>query len=219
MAADLPPATYETSDRLERAMEVISLASVGEYATAIEHCGALREDEFGMLEEGLRIFLRELMTTAAEREQAMTALQRANHEIEGKLALIASQSETIRELSSPILDVWDGVVAVPLVGALDHAGALALTEKLLHRVVATRADWALLDLTGVDVIDATTADHLVQLARALRLVGGNCIVTGVSPAAAETFASLAGGLGGVRCLANLREGLRACMTTTPGRHR
>ena len=85
---------------------------------------------------------------------------------------------------------------------------MEIAEKLLQRVVQTRARWSLLDLTGVDEVDETTADHLVKLARAVVLVGGRCVVTGVSPAAAETFAALDNGLGDVRCLANLKEGLR-----------
>lgn len=197
--------------RFGRLLEVVSLASVGEYAAALGHFEAMREDEFGMLEEGLRVFISELMSGHAAREQATAELLQAREELEQKLALIEVQRLEIHALSTPILDVWDDVLAVPLVGALDHARALEITEKLLGRVVETRARWALIDLTGVDEVDEATADHLVKLARAVKLVGGGCVVTGVSPATAQTFVSLGHGLGALRCLPNLREGLRYCL--------
>lgn len=203
-------------ERFERLMEVVSLASVGEYAAALAHCAALQEDSFGMLEEGLRVFIGELRDGKREREEAAAALASAQEEIETKLALIEAQSREITALSTPILDVWDDVLAVPLVGNLDHARTLDITEKLLQRVVERRTRWSLIDLTGVDEVDEATADHLVKLARAVALVGGRCIVTGVSPQAAQTFVSLGHGLGELRCLPNLKEGLRHCLAARSG---
>ncbi len=216
MTNDVLPGSVE---RFERLMEVVALASVGEYAAAHARFSPLREDEFGLLEEGLRIFIHELQQGQTAREEAIDALELARVEIDAKLALIESQRLEIRTLSTPILDVWDDVVAVPLVGSLDHARALEITEKLLTRVVASRARWSLLDLTGVEEVDTTTADHLVKLARAVILVGGRCVVTGVSPSAAQTFVELGHDLGDLRCLPNLKEGLRYCLAerTRPAR--
>lgn len=197
--------------RFARLLEIVSLASIGEYAAALNHFEALREDELGMLEEGLRIFISELRNGHEARAQATDALELARAELEQKLTLIEAQRREIHALSTPILDVWDDVLAVPLIGALDHARALEITETLLQRVVETGARWTLLDLTGVDAVDETTADHLVKLARAVKLVGGRCVVTGVSPATADAFVSLGQGLGDLRCLPTLREGLRHCL--------
>ncbi len=203
--------TEGSHERFERLMEVVALASVGEYAAALSHCADLTEDTFGMLEEGVRVFVSELQQGHAARQEADAALAQAQREIDAKLALIEQQKLEIRALSTPILDVWDGVLAVPLVGNLDHARTLEITEKLLARVVETRARWSLLDLTGVEEVDEATADHLIKLARAVTLVGGGCVVTGVSPQAAQTFVALGQGLGELRCLPNLREGLRHCL--------
>lgn len=199
--------------RFARLMEIVSLASIGEYSAALAHFEPLREDELGMLEEGMRIFISELQSGHAAREQATQALELARAELEQKLTLIEAQRREIHALSTPVLDVWDDVLAVPLIGALDHARALDITEKLLQRVVETRALWTLLDLTGVDEVDEATADHLVKLARAVRLIGARCVVTGVSPATAHAFVSLGQGLGDLRCLPTLREGLRYCLAT------
>jgi rsbT co-antagonist protein RsbR len=205
--------------RFARLLEVVSLASIGEYALALDRFGALCEDDLGMLEEGMRIFISELKSGHEAREQATDALERARAELEQKLTLIEAQRQEIRALSTPILDVWGGVLAVPLVGAIDHARALEITEKLLQRVVETRTRWTLLDLTGVDAVDETTADHLVKLARAVKLVGAHCVVTGLSPATAHAFASLGQGLGDLRCLPTLREGLGYCLATARGTRR
>jgi rsbT co-antagonist protein RsbR len=210
-------ASDEYAERQARMMQVLSLAIIGEYGAALDGFAAQHEDRFGMLEEGLRLFIHELKVATAEREQAMLALQLANREIEAKLALIESQRAAIRELSSPILDLWEGIVAVPLVGTLDHDRAYALTEKLLGRVVAVRARWTLLDLTGVDTVDAATADHIVGLARALTLIGGKCILTGINPETAAVFVSLDTALGQLRCLPNLREALRHCLVERAAR--
>lgn len=203
--------TAGSTARFDRLMEVVALASVGEYDAALAHCAELREDSFGMLEEGVRVFVSELQQGQTARDEATAALHQAQLDIDAKLALIEAQRLEIRALSTPILDVWDDVLAVPLVGNLDHARTLEITEQLLQRVVQTRARWSLLDLTGVEQVDEATADHLVKLARAVTLVGGRCVVTGVSPSAAQTFVDLGQGLGDLKCLPNLKEGLRHCL--------
>jgi rsbT co-antagonist protein RsbR len=200
-------------DRFARLLEVVSLASIGEYTEALGRFEALREDEFGMLEEGMRVFISELKSGHEARDQATRALEMARAELEQKLTLIEAQRQEIHALSTPILDIWDDVLAVPLVGALDHGRALEITEKLLQRMVDTGTRWTLLDLTGVEQVDEATADHLVKLARAVKLVGGRCVVTGVSPATADAFVSLGQGLGDLRCLPTLRDGLRFCLAT------
>ncbi len=197
--------------RLERLVEIISLASVGEYAAARARFGAVTPDGFGLVEESLRIFVDELEAMDTGRQQALAEVTRTKEQLEGKLAIIEAQQMAIRELSSPVLDVWDDIVAVPLVGRVDRRGAIALTEKLLVAVVARRARWALVDLTGVDEIDVETAACLVQLVRAVGLVGARCVLTGINPAAATSLVETSGELRDVRCLANLREGLRHCL--------
>jgi len=207
--AEHEPETPEA--RIERLLEIVSLASIGEYEAARTRFGALTEDSFGLLEDSMRIFVDELAEMEASREQALVAATRAGEALAAKLTVIEDQQRAIRELSSPILDVWDDIVVVPLVGRVERSGALALTEKLLTAVVMRRARWALIDLTGVDEIDEDTAVCLSQLARAVGLVGARCVLTGVSPAAAISLVETSSELRDVRCLANLREGLRHCL--------
>lgn len=203
----------ERSDgRIERLFEVVSLASVGEYEAANERAAEGGTDALGALEDSVRVFVGELAAMDAARTAALAEVHAAKEALADKLAVIEAQQAAIRELSSPILDLWDGVIAVPLVGRVERGAALALTERLLAAVVARRARWALLDLTGVAGIDADTAACVVDLTRAVGLVGARCVLTGVTPAAATCLVEAGAGLGGIRCLADLREGLRFCLT-------
>ncbi|WAS99309.1 STAS domain-containing protein [Nannocystis punicea] len=204
----------EVPERFHRLMAVVGLASVGEFAAALDHFSSeLREDAFGLLEEGLRVFITELKATHEERERVVAALLEANQEIEQKLLLIETQRHEIHQLSAPILDVWEGVLAVPIVGTLDRARALTVTDALLQRVVASRARAALVDLTGVEGVDASTADHLIQLVGAVKLVGCRAVITGVSPGVARTLSELTQTPRDLQCLSTLREGLRHCLTS------
>ena len=213
--ADEEPETHDP--RIERLLEVVALASVGEYTAARTRFSELQPDAFGFLEDSMRVFVDELAAMDASRQQALAEANQATEALAAKLAVIEAQQQAIRELSSPILDVWEDIVVVPLVGRVERVGALALTEKLLSAVVARRARWALIDLTGVDEIDGETAACLAQLGRAVGLVGGRCVLTGVSPSAATSLVDSSSELRDVRCLANLREGLRYCLQQLAGR--
>jgi len=114
-------------------------------------------------------------------------------------------------MSIPIIQVWDNVLTVPLVGVVDSMRAAELMEKLLAEVVRTRAGFAVLDLTGVDTMDTGTASHMLRLVSALRLLGTEGILTGIQPSIAHTMVGLGLEMGSVKTLANLREGLQFCM--------
>jgi rsbT co-antagonist protein RsbR len=132
-------------------------------------------------------------------------------ELEDKLAIIEQQRSAIHQLSAPIIQVWDGVLALPVVGGFDRDRAGEITARLLEAVVRTCARYAILDLTGVDAVDEVTADHLVRILRALQLLGAEGLVTGVRPAVAQTMTSLGAGFAGARTLGNLRDAIKLCM--------
>lgn len=135
------------------------------------------------------------------------ALQAANAEI---TALNLAQQKTIRALSTPIIQVWDGVLAIPLIGTLTDLRAADLMQSLLAHIVSTRARVALIDLTGVDEADEATAGHLVRLVGAIELLGARGIITGLHPAVAQTMVSLRTNVSSLTTFATLRDALRAC---------
>jgi rsbT co-antagonist protein RsbR len=132
-------------------------------------------------------------------------------ELQEKLAIIEAQRSAIHAMSAPIIQVWDGVLALPVVGRLDEARASEITSRLLSAVVAQAARYAILDLTGVETVDEATADHVVRIIRSIQLLGAQSIVTGIRPAVAQTLISLGSGFAGARTVSHLRDAIKICM--------
>jgi rsbT co-antagonist protein RsbR len=136
---------------------------------------------------------------------------RKEKELKERLDTIQEQQHIIQSLSTPILQIWDQVLTLPLFGHVDSTRASALMESLLHEVVRTRTRFAILDLTGVDVIDTATAGHLMSLIRALKLLGTEGIITGIKASIAQTVVSLGSDLSGITTLSTLQAGLQYCI--------
>ncbi|AUX28461.1 protein kinase [Sorangium cellulosum] len=156
---------------------------------------------YASLEEKVR-------TRTAELE---VAHERIEIELSEKLGLIARQRELIRALSTPILEVWDGVLTIPVVGGLDDDRAATIMQDLLERVVHTQSRSTIIDLTGVSAIDPGTAERLVRIIRSVQLLGSRSVITGIQPEVARTMISHGLDLSRVTTRAKLRDGLRMCM--------
>ncbi len=198
-------------DRLERLIKVLSLAVVGEFDVALAELVTLNRDGFGVLEEALRVFLNEFALAQQDTTRTLAALRLANHELEEKLVTIEQQREAIRELSTPIIDVWQGILLLPLIGVLDTSRAVDVTETLLARVSDGDASWVLIDFTGMTLVDTMTAAHIIKLGTALRLLGTQCILTGISGRLAQTLVTLNISLDDLRPMRTLRDGLKYCL--------
>lgn len=127
------------------------------------------------------------------------------------IAELERQRGTIRAMSTPILQVWDEVLALPVIGHVDAARAAAIMDALLDEIVRTGARYAILDVTGVDAVDEATVHHVARLLRAVALLGSQGILTGVRPAIAQHLVALGADLPGVPTLSNLRAGLHLCL--------
>ena len=114
-------------------------------------------------------------------------------------------------LATPIVQIWDGVLTVPVMGSLSSERAEILMDRLLAEIVATRSRYALLDLTSVELIDTSTADHLVKIVRAIELLGARAVITGIRSAVAQTIVSIGVDLSQILTLRNLQQGLAACI--------
>jgi PAS domain S-box-containing protein len=120
---------------------------------------------------------------------------------------IRQQSREIMELSTPVMQVWQGVVAVPLIGSLDSQRTQQFMERLLERIVETNSPVALVDIMGVPTIDTQTAQHLIETITAVRLLGAQVVLTGVRPAIAQTLVHLGVDLSGIITRSSLAAGL------------
>lgn len=196
--------------RIERVVEVLSCASVGAFDDALQKAQVESQDDFGMLEEALRLVITELRQARVQSDETMEALERSRAELEEKLHTIESQRLAIADLSAPILDLWEGVVTLPVIGAIDTRRAVDMTERLLRRLSESGARCAIIDLTGVEMVDSMTADHVIKMIKAAQLLGCYCVVTGIGPEVARTLVELDVDLGRIRTLRNLKSGLQAC---------
>jgi rsbT co-antagonist protein RsbR len=115
--------------------------------------------------------------------------------------------ETISELLVPVIQVWDGILALPIVGSVDTARALGMSEALLDRIVATGADIVLLDITAVPVMDTAVAKHLLEMVEAARILGAELMIVGMSPRIAITLVHLGIDLAGITTRTTLAKGL------------
>ena len=204
-----------TSERLQSVIEALSYASVDEFDSCLELLQRHTEkDEFSELETAFSIFVRELGEAKAELNQALAQQESINRELEGKLETIEMQQAAIRELSTPIIEVWAGVLCLPVVGIVDSQRSAEMTETLLETIVAKQARMAIVDITGIDVMDTKTADHFIKMARAVRLLGAECIVSGINPGIAQTLTHIGVDLTGVRTLRSLRDALQLYLRET-----
>jgi rsbT co-antagonist protein RsbR len=124
---------------------------------------------------------------------------------------IERQRFAIQTLSTPILQIWEDVLALPIIGVVDTQRSAEIMERLLGSIVEQQAKFVILDITGVSVVDTKTADHFVKVVNAAQLLGAHCLVTGIQPSVAQTLVEIGVDLSSITTLRNLQDGLRECL--------
>jgi rsbT co-antagonist protein RsbR len=198
--------------RIEDLIQALAYAAIDDF----DFCLALlreeatkEEDAFSWLEAGFNDFLTRLQGTKSALRDALVRAEESNHELESKLETIERQQAAIRELSTPMIEVWSGVLCLPVVGIVDSQRSAEMTEALLETIVTKQARIAIIDITGIDAMDTKTADHFIKMAKAVRLLGAECILSGINPAIAQTLTHIGVDLTGIRTMRNLRDALQA----------
>jgi rsbT co-antagonist protein RsbR len=128
--------------------------------------------------------------------------------------VIRRQQEAMLELSTPVVTLWDSVLAVPLIGTLDSARTQVVMESLLEKIVETGASIAIIDITGVPTVDTLVAQHLLKTVAAARLMGADCIISGIRPQIAQTIVHLGVDLADVTTKATLADAFVAALART-----
>jgi len=128
--------------------------------------------------------------------------------------LINRQQQEMLELSTPVVKLWDGILALPMIGTLDSARTQIVMESLLQKIVDTGSEIAIIDITGVPTVDTLVAQHLLKTVTALRLMGAECIISGIRPQIAQTIVHLGVDLQGVTTKANLADALALALKRT-----
>lgn len=190
--------TIEAS-RIDQLLEVLVTAASGNYDVRVQL--QEYEDPFLEVELGVNYLLDELVERRTQNE--------AQHEelAERARQLAEQQDELVQALSTPVITVWPGDLALPIVGRVDDARAATITATLLERVTAARASHVILDLTGVGAIAPSTMPALLRMVRAIGLLGAACLVTGIQPEVARQIIALGAEETRVRSLAQLSDAL------------
>lgn len=128
--------------------------------------------------------------------------------------VIARQQEEMLELSTPVVKLWEGVLALPMIGTLDSQRTQVVMESLLQRIVETGSEIAIIDITGVPTVDTLVAQHLLKTVTAIRLMGADAIISGVRPQIAQTIVHLGLDLQGIVTKANLADALALALKRT-----
>jgi len=188
-----------SEDRIADILIVLSEVSCSNFETR------LPELEEGDVFSTLYAAINEMAATLAA---AHERTERYQNELAEKIATIEEQRVAIRELSTPVIEVWDGVLCLPIVGVMDTTRGAEMTEVLLRTVTEKNAKCAIIDVTGIEVMDTGTADHFLRSARAVRLLGAECVLTGISPSIAQTIVHMGAELSGLTTYRSLRDALK-----------
>jgi rsbT co-antagonist protein RsbR len=168
--------------RIEQMLEAIGRASAQDFSFKLTINPM--PDALQALESAVSTLVLELAETKERNRAQIREIELKNHEIAER------QSMVLRELSTPIIAIWDGILSLPVIGTVDTARSAEMMDKLLERVVQDQATHVIIDITGVSMLDTRTADHFLRMGKAVRLLGAECFLTGISPHIAQTLAQL-----------------------------
>ncbi|MEJ8826102.1 STAS domain-containing protein [Variovorax humicola] len=212
--ADADPAKIEDAgwSALRAALESVSKSHAAQGASAGETSHfvlALKKGFFKVLQERLgqdsQKMFGAIWTVSSLVDQmaqwTVTTYQATREDI------IRRQQDELLELSTPVVKLWDGVLAVPMIGTLDSSRTQLVMESLLQRIVETGSEIAIIDITGVPTVDTLVAQHLLKTVTAIRLMGADCIISGVRPQIAQTIVHLGIDLQGIVTKASLADAL------------
>lgn len=178
--------------------------------------GRFEDEGWRVRKDGSRFWANVVITALRDKNGELRAFGKVTRDLTDRRQneeKIKKQAQEILEMATvPVVQVWEGIVLVPLIGTLDSQRTQQLMERLLHRVTETGSPIALLDITGVPTIDTQTAQHLIETISAVRLLGAEVILTGVRPVIAQTLVHLGIDLTNVITRSSLTAGLRMALT-------
>ena len=191
--------------RVNRIEDILSSIAAGDMDARIN---TEVEDDFSGVEEAVDLLINDLTDELQQREKTQNELEERLATIQEQQKTILQQQDDLLELSSPVTKVWDNVVVLPVIGTLDSRRTQIMMENLLQKIVDTGCTIAILDITGVATIDTQVANHLIKTVTAARLLGAECIVSGISPAIAQTIVHLGIDLSTIQTRATLQESMQ-----------
>ncbi|RMH70372.1 MAG: PAS domain S-box protein [Gemmatimonadetes bacterium] len=141
----------------------------------------------------------------------ISAQKRYEAELRENMNVIQRQQSALMELSTPVIQIWDGVLVLPVVGTIDSRRAAQIMENVLTKIVETASEHLIIDITGVVVVDTEVANYLIKTVEATRLLGTDCMLVGLSPVVAQTLVQIGVDLSNVKTYASLQKGLQSIL--------
>lgn len=191
-------------ERIEAIEDVLASVAAGELD---ERISCEIEDEFTGIEAAINLLIDDLTSELKNRERIQLELQEKLEKIQDQQRTIVQQQEDLLELSSPVTKVWDNILILPVIGTLDSQRTQIMMENLLNKIVETGCTISILDITGVLTVDTQVANHLLKTVTAARLLGAECIISGISPAIAQTIVHLGIDLTSIRTKSTLQDAM------------
>lgn len=173
--------------RINQIENVLAAAATGEFEELIIE----NNDGLTSVEVGVNLLLMDM-----------------KEQVQKTFDLLERQKETLQELSTPVIQVWDDILTLPIIGIVDSRRAAEMMDKLLTTVVETNAKHVIIDITGVEVVDTKSADHFIKMVRAVKLLGSRCYIVGINPSIAQTLTQIGVDLGDIKTLRTLQDGLK-----------
>ncbi|AHW61226.1 rsbT co-antagonist protein RsbR [Draconibacterium orientale] len=194
----------KAKERIEHIEDVLSSVAAGDLDVRIE---AEIEDDLTGVEEAINILIEDLTYELKQSKKMREELEEKLSKIEDQQKTIIRQQDDLLELSSPVSKVWDNILILPVIGTLDSQRAQIMMENLLQKIVDTGCTMSILDITGVPTVDTQVANHLLKTVTSARLLGADCIISGISPAIAQTIVHLGIDLSVIKTKATLQDAM------------
>jgi len=191
-------------ERIDHIEEVLSSVAAGDLDIRV-YSGI--EDDLTGIEEAINILIDDLTHELRQSQKLQHEMQEKLKKIQEQQKTIIQQQEDLMELSSPVSKVWDNILILPVIGTLDSQRTQVMMENLLQKIVDTGCTMAILDITGVPTVDTQVANHLLKTVTSARLLGADCIISGISPAIAQTIVHLGIDLSAIKTKATLQDAM------------
>ena len=194
----------KAKERINHIEDVLSSIAAGNLDLRIE---SDIEDDFSGVEQAINLLIEDLTHELRKSNQMKAEMEDKLRKIQEQQKTILQQQEDLMELSSPVSKVWENILILPVIGTLDSQRTQIMMENLLQKIVSTGCTTAILDITGVPTVDTQVANHLLKTVTAARLLGAECIVSGISPAIAQTIVHLGISLTNILTKATLQDAM------------
>ena len=194
----------KVKERISHIEDILASVAAGDMDARVN---SETEDDLSGIEAAIDLLIDDLTDELKQREKMQKEVEDKLIKIQEQQKTIFQQQADLMELSSPVSKVWDNTLKLPVIGTLDSQRTQIMMENLLEKIVETGCTISILDITGVPTVDTQVANHLLKTVTSARLLGAECIISGISPAIAQTIVHLGIDLSSIRTKATLQDAM------------